>query len=85
LLLDRERLIGARGQRGMIQTERMTDQHARVEFRRIDAAGAKFGGPGAPAFGNANAFDFGGSNGLSHSQASSYVSCYVSCAASCAA
>jgi hypothetical protein len=57
LLFGAERLIGTRGEAGMIEAERVADQHARIELRRIDAAGAKFCGPGAPAIGHCDAFD----------------------------
>jgi len=50
-----ERLIGACGEAGMIEAERVANQHARIEVRRIDAMGAKFRGPGAPAIGHAHA------------------------------
>jgi hypothetical protein len=33
LLFGRERLIGARDERGMIEAERVADQHPSIEFR----------------------------------------------------
>ena len=33
VLFDRQRLIGARGERGMLEAERVADQHPRIEFR----------------------------------------------------
>ncbi len=44
---------GARSRKpGMIEPKRMADQNTRVELGRIDAAGAKFGGPRAPRLRN---------------------------------
>ena len=41
---------------GVIEPERVADQKPGVEFGRIDAAGAKFCGPGAPRFGDGDRY-----------------------------
>jgi len=50
-LFARERLLGASGQRGMVEPQRVTNQNPRIKVWRSDAVGTKLGGPSAPASG----------------------------------
>jgi hypothetical protein len=48
----------------MIEAEGVPYQHARIEFRIVDATGAKYGGPGAAALRNRKMRRRAGDNAL---------------------
>jgi hypothetical protein len=48
----------------MVKTQRVADEHLRIEFGRVDTGGAKFCSPGAPRIGNRKMCPCSGNNGL---------------------